>query len=209
LFKGKVGRKLTVTEPVPPAAAKDEHRLDVEGAWSPPYGGSITSWKRRTDGTRVLHGVQVIAGANNWLKEYAVYNNGTLEQRTQFYPSGHTFRFQRREKNGDGYEVVYAPTAKGMPTMQHVPIYQPVTLSYGQVKADRRWEGTFLTWEPIAHGYTTRLVLQEYHNGKWIKSTPFSSEKLGLPANVKQHAGWLWNATDWPKPDVVRHAADR
>ncbi|HZU36795.1 MAG TPA: hypothetical protein VFA18_12830 [Gemmataceae bacterium] len=138
----------TVTADHPPrGSASVDHRLDVEGAWSPPYGGSITSWKRHADGSRVYHGVQVIVGPQNSLREYAVYNNGALEQRTQFYPNGDTFRYQRREHNGEGYEVVYAPMQRDAAAAPKKPAATQETLCLGRVRADKRWEGTFLVWE--------------------------------------------------------------
>jgi hypothetical protein len=182
-------------EPPAPGLSPDEGRLDVQSAWSQ-EGGSIISRQRSGDQAKVLHGVQVTVGPRNWLKEYAVYNNGVLEQRTQFYPTGKTFRFQRREKNGDGYEVVYAPladkaVADGKAFVQEV-------LCQGTVKADKRWEGTFLVWEPIPKQFGVRLAVHEYRKGEMIRSTPFSAKRLDLPENTTPHDGWLWGSPDWP-----------
>jgi hypothetical protein len=188
-------------EPPARGPSPDQGRLDVERSWGQD-GGRITSQKDRGDGTKVRHGVQVIVGPKNWLKEYAVYNSGMLEQRTQFYPSGKTFRFQRREQNGDGYEVVYAPNAdkvvaEGKAFVQEV-------LCQGTVKADRCWEGTFLVWEAVPKEFGHRLAVHEYRMGKLTQSTPFPANKLGLPEDTKQHNGWLWDSPDWPAPPRPR-----
>jgi hypothetical protein len=182
-------------EPPPPGTLPDEGRLDVESSWGQ-EGGGIISRKSSGDGKRVLHGIQVTVGPKNWLKEYAVYNNGILEQRTQFYPSGRTFRFQRREHNGDGYEVIYAPSADKI-VAEGKAVVQQVHCK-GTVKADKRWEGTFLVWEAIPKEFGLRLAVQEYRKGELIKSTPFSAKKLDLPENTTQHDGWLWDSPDWP-----------
>lgn len=184
-------------EPPTREPSPDEGRLDVGSVWGP-NGGRITSQKGGGNGTKVLHGLQVVVGPKNWLKEYAVYNNGVLESRTQLYPSGRQFRDQRREKNGDGYEIVYAPeadkaVAEGKAFVQEV-------LCQGTVKADMRWEGTFLVWEAISDGFGFRLAVQEYRKGKLIKSTLFPAKKLGLHKNVTRHDGWLWDSPDWPAP---------
>jgi hypothetical protein len=188
--------RLGGAEPPARGPAPDESRLDVQRSWGP-EGGRITSQQDRGDGTKALHGVQVIVGPQNWLLEYAVYNQGNLEERTQFYPSGKTFRYQRREHNGSGYEVVYAPTADqaidGKAFLQAV-------LCQGTVKADQRWDGTFLVWEPIPNGYGLRLVLQEFRQGKSIQRAPLPPVKLGLPEETQRHDGWPWDTPDWPLP---------
>jgi hypothetical protein len=73
------------------------------------------------------------------------------------------------------------------------------------VKADRRWKGTFLVWEPVPNGYGKRLVLREYRDGEVVKGTPFPAEKLALPADPHGHTGsvawpwrWPWDAPEWP-----------
>jgi RNA polymerase sigma factor (sigma-70 family) len=189
-----------------PGPSPDEGRLDVHSGWSQD-GGRITSEKDNGNGTKVLHGVQVIVGPKNWLKEYAVYNNGSLEQRTQFYPSGRIFREQRREHNGDGQEIVWSPeptkvVAKKLNVADGTdigPIKVQEVICQGTVKADKRWEGTFLVWETIPERpFEERLAVLEYTKGKLIKSTPLSAKKLGLPENVTMHDGWLWNPPDWP-----------
>lgn len=182
-------------------------RLDV-GASLSPDGVRITSQKDKGDGTKVLHGVQVIVGSKNWVKEYAVYNNGSLEQRVQFYPNGRTFRRQWREQNGDGEEVVYAPNADVVVAKKVIvadgtdigPIKVQELLCHGTVKADKRWEGTFLVWEGIPMGFGFRLAVQEYVKGELAKSTPFPAKKLDLPEDTTQDRGWLWDSPNWPTP---------
>lgn len=186
-------------------ASPDEGRLDIGAGWGHD-GGRITSQKDRGDGTKVLHGLQVIFGPKKSLKEYAVYNNGKLESRTQFYPNGNEFLRQRREHNGDGYEVVLSPEPTKVIAEKVIvadgtdigPIKTQEVLCQGTVKADKRWEGTFMVWEQIPKGFGFRLAVQEYQKGQWIKSTPFSAKKLGLPENTEQHDGWLWDSPDWP-----------
>ena len=57
--------------------APDVGRSDVGGAFGED-GGRVTSQMNGTDGVKVLHGVQLILGPRNWLKEYAVYNTGSF-----------------------------------------------------------------------------------------------------------------------------------
>ena len=94
--------------------------------------------------------------------------------------------------------MVYAPDEKAVAAAAKIQVFQQETLSQGFVKADRRWEGTFLVWEPLRDGYGSRLALQVYHNGKLSASTPFPAAKLGLRADVKKHDGWPWGDPHWP-----------
>lgn len=189
----------------------DQVRLDVGSAWSD-AGGRITSQKDRGDGTKVLHGVQVIVGPKNWLKEYAVYNGGALEQRTQFYPNGRDFRFQRREHNGGGYEVIYTAERNKVLAEKAIvdggndigPIKIQEVICQGTVKADKRWDGTFLL--PVQDGFQLRLMLHEFRKGELVKSTPFPVEKLGLPKEHTKADEWLWDFPEWP---AAPHPASR
>lgn len=186
------------------AAAPDEGRLDVHAAWSDD-GGRITSQAQR-GGEKVLHGVQVITGPRNWLKEYAVYNQGVLEQRTQFYLGGRVFRLQRREANGDGAEAIYSAERTKIVAEQAItdggvdigPIRTQDAICQGVVKGDRRWDGRFLVREPIPNGYGLRLMLHEYRQGALIARNPFPAERLGLPKENQTVETWLWEFPDWP-----------
>lgn len=182
------------SEPPKSKPSPDQGRLDV-GLSRSQDGGAISSQKDN-DGKKVLHGVQVALGPKNWMKEFSVYNNGVLEQRTQFYPNGRRFRFQRREHNGDGYEVVYSPNADKV--LLEGKAFVQEELTQGTVKGDKRWEGTFLVWEQVPMRFETRLAIHEYHKGEMVRSTPFAATKLGLPADVKMHEGWMWSTPDWP-----------
>lgn len=195
-------------EPPTPGPLPDEGRLDVHSAWNQD-GGSITSEMVRGDGTKVLHGVQVAIGPKNRLKEYAVYNNRLLQERTQFYPTGRVFRTQHRNDNGDGQEFVLSPEATKVVWEKIIvadgtnigPIKEQETICSGTVKADKRWDGTFLVWEDIPDTYAARrLAIQEYRKGKLVKSTEISPKKLGLPENANPHDGWPWATPDWPSP---------
>lgn len=186
------------------SAATDAGRLDVSRAWSD-FGGSIISQQDHR-GKKVLHGVQVSVGAGNRLKEFAVYNTGALEQRCQFYPNGRTFREQRREHNGDGQEVIYSPQRDKVVAQTAIvadgtdigPIKTQEVICQGQIKADKRWSGTFLV--PHLDGFVTRLMRDEYKDGKLVGSEPFSVDRLALPKGHAEFEGWLWDFPDWPAP---------
>lgn len=188
---------LAADPPKPPA--KD--RLDVSSARRPDTRGRITSQKS-VGGKPVLHGLQVVLGPRNWMKETAVYNEGVLESREQFYPNGETFRAQRREHDGSGTEVLYpaepnrviADNLKVDGGTIRVETRDPVAT--GLVKGDRRWGGTFL--ERDYEGFAFKLVLREYRDGKAVKSGPFPVEKLGLPKGHTDPDTWLWEFPDWP-----------
>lgn len=185
--------------------APDAGRLDVRDAFGE-GGGRIISQRDRGDGTKVLHGVQVVVGPRNQLLEYTVYNDGALEQRTQFYPNGRTFRFQRREHNGDGYEVLYGPeldheVVKSLRVSGGVdigPIKVQSVIAQGTVKADRRWGGTFLVREQVPVAYWLRLRFHEYRDGKLTKNEPFPVDRLGLPKGHADVEHWLWAFPEWP-----------
>ena len=191
--------------PAPPKDLLEKARLDVSRSWSD-RGGRIISQQKRPDGTKVPHGVQLSVGPNNWLKEFSVYNDGILEQLAQFYPNGREFRFQRREHNGDGYEVIYTAGKplrfKEKPGPQHdidLTGFQPQTqLCQGMVKAGKRYDGQFLV--RVIDGYAWELMLEQYKKGTLVKSTPFPIEKLGLPEDNTDADTWLWEFPDWPKP---------
>lgn len=185
--------------------APDAGRLDVGGAFGE-AGGRLISQKDRGDGTKILHGMQVVLGPRNWLKEYAVFNEGALEQRTQFYPNGRTFRVQRREHNGDGHEVIYTPE-RNKEIAEDVrvdggaqigPLKTQGVICQGTVKADKRWEGSFLVREPIPGEFGRRLRLQEYRKGDLAKSGPFPVEQLGLDKSHTDPKRWLWDFPEWP-----------
>ena len=194
-------------EPPEQGQPADAGRLDVTGGGADEFsvGGGISSRTDLGDGTKVLHGVQVLLGPKNWLKEYAVFNKGILESRTQFYQNGRTFRSQRREHNGDGQEIVYtAERTKVLAEKVIVdggvdigPLTEQEVVCRGTVKADKRWEGAFLVWEPVPGEFGERVVMQEYRKGELVNSTPFSVEKLGLPPDAAREgsAAWPWR---WP-----------
>jgi RNA polymerase sigma factor (sigma-70 family) len=164
-------------------------------------GGSIVSAEEQ-NGKRVLHGVQVKFGPGKRMLEYAVYNRGALESRTQFYPNGKTFRHERREHNGDGHVVVYTPDDSNLVAEKVVvdggvdigPIKTQDTICLCMVKADKPWDGKLLAWEPIPNGYGRRLMMQEYRNGEKLRSMPFAIEKLGLPEDQRDGWQWPWTA---------------
>lgn len=183
-------------------SSPDAGRLDVSRTWGQD-GGRIAS-QAMHDGKQVLHGLQVVVGPKNWLKEYAVYNLGVFEQATQFYPSGRTFREQRREHNGDGSDVVYEDVPTHLVAQKVIvdggadigPIKTQTAIAQGMVKNDRRWSGTFLV--PTLEGFATKLMLQEFRDGKIMSSTPFPVEKLGLPEGHREFDTWLWAFPEWP-----------
>lgn len=189
-------------ESVEERAAAEARRLDVSRAWSDD-GGRITSQALR-DGKQVLHGVQVVVGPKNWLKEFAVYNQGALEQRAQFYLNGRSFREQRREENGDGSEVIYGPELSQVVAAKAIvdggvdigPIKTQAVIAQGQIKNDKRWAGTFLV--PVLEAFAFKLMLQEFREGKLIASSPFPIEKLALPKEHRDYDTWMWAFPDWP-----------
>lgn len=205
---------LPVPKSAPGAAAGPAARapLDVSGGVSE-NGGRLVSRKDRADGKKVLHGLQVLIGPRNEVKEYVVYNDGAMEQRHQFYPSGRPFRSQVRGPNGDGYEIVYTAELTRVVAEKVIvdggvnigPIKDQDVVCRGTVKADHRWEGSFLLWEPIPNGFGERLVLREFQKGEVVKSTPFPLEKLALPVDPQHKDGgsaawpwrWAWNSPEW------------
>ena len=195
--------------PPPHPLAAGEERLDVSRVWSD-SGGRIVS-QQSVGGTKVLHGLQASVGANNWLQEIAVYNAGALEQRCQFYPNGRTFREQLREHNGDGQEVIYTPQRTKLLANKVIvangvdigPIKIQDIICQGQIKADTRWSGSFLV--PIMDGFTRKLALQEYRDGKLISSAPFPVDKLGLANEHADVRHWLWEFPDWPTTQGKRN----
>ena len=184
----------------------DAGRLDVSGAFGFDD-GSLTSQKEGPNGTKVLHGMQVSLGPNNWLKEFSVYNEGVFEQRTQFFPSGKMFRVQRREHNGDGSDTIYtaeptkvvAQSVKVAGGTDIGPIKVQDVIAQGLVKADKPWDGKFLVREPIPDGFGLRFRLHEYRGGKFVQSEPFPIEQLKLPKNKPDADEWLWRFPDWPR----------
>ncbi len=171
-------------EPSQRPLATEQERLDVTRSWSD-SGGQVVS-QVDLGGKKVLHGVQASVGPNNWLKEFAVYNGGVLEQRCQFYPNGRTFREQRREHNGEGQEVIYAPHRDKVVAEHAIvangvdigPIKTQEVICQGQIKSEKRWSGRFLV--PHLDGFVRKLTLQEYRDGELVSSTPFPVEKAGF-----------------------------
>ena len=86
---------------------KKSPRLLVSRTQASDFGGVLRSEHVRSDGTHVLHGLQVIYGPWAQMKEYSVFNDGRCEQLVQLYPNGKQFRVQWRDHNGDGSEVIY------------------------------------------------------------------------------------------------------
>jgi hypothetical protein len=86
------------------------------------------------------------------------------------------FRSQYRDHEGNGDDVVYSADRSEVVAEQVIPdgsvdigpIKQQKVLAQGKVKADRRWSGVFLV--RVLEGFEERLVLQEYREGKLIKT---------------------------------------
>ncbi|MCE9603866.1 MAG: hypothetical protein K8U03_03085 [Planctomycetia bacterium] len=185
-------------EPLPPLPTA---RLNVIRYWSPDR-GNVRSYQEQ-DGKQVLHGVQVSFGENNRLREMSVYNAGVLEHRTQFYADGFTFRAQRREHNGDGRDVIYAPIRKPIAEIGSesegvgfAPLKSQAVVYEGLVKGDRPWSGSFLV-RGIA-GFRAVLNLEEYREGLLFSTKPFPVEKFSLPTVDPDAGKWLWEYPDWP-----------
>lgn len=197
--------QLVVAEGPAKPSSPDAGRLDVSGAFGFD-GGSLTSQKDGPNGAKVLHGMQVRMGPNNWLKEYSVFNEGVFEQRTQFFPSGKIFRAQRREHDGSGSDAIYtaesnkvvAQSVKVDGGVDIGPIKVQSEICQGLVKGDKMWNGTFMVREPIPNGYGLRLRIHEYREGKFVKSEPFPIEQLKLPKDKSDIEDWLWDYPDWP-----------
>jgi hypothetical protein len=179
-------------EPVAAAHSPDFGRLDVQSAWGS-EGGRITSQQPDEHGKDVLHGVQIVVGPKNLLREFAVYNQGRVEQRTQFYPGAKTFRYQRREHNGDGYEVIYAPMEKAVAGGK---AFTQEIVAQGSIKNDRRWDGTFLLWETVPGGFARQFVMVTFREGRRTESSAFPLSKLGLKES--DDGSWPWNTPEWP-----------
>ena len=184
------------------ASGAEPARLDVSYSGRRDTAGRISSLKDGPGGEKVLHGLQVVLGPNNWMKEYLVYNEGSLEQRYQFYPSGEVFRSQFRKHDGDGHETI-SPALPNRVIAERlkvdggeikVEVHEPICS--GRVQAGQRWEGTFLERE--YENFSFKLVLNEYHAGKLVKSEPFPIAKLGLPSGHTNVDSWLWDFPDWP-----------
>jgi hypothetical protein len=212
---------LAATEFVPgaegdkPAKTGDAGRLDIHGAWSED-GGGIISRHELGDGTKVLHGLQLLVGPRGWVKEHAVFNMGVLESRKQFYANGLTFRHQHREHNGDGYEIIYTAERTKVIIEKVIvdggvdigPIKEQDVICRGTVKANQRWEGSFLGWERIPNGFGQRVMMQEYRKGELFKSTPYAVEKLGIPPDPAHKSGgswawpwrWQYDSAEWRVP---------
>lgn len=192
------------------ATQPPDRRLDVTGMISE-NGGRLVSRQDSADGGKVLHGLQVLVGSHNSVQEFAVFAAGNLEQRHQFYPNGRAFRSQMRDPNGDGYEIVYTAELTKVIAEKVIvdggvnigPIKDQDMVCRGTVRANHRWSGTFLVWEPVPNGFGERLALREYRKGALVNSTPFHVEKLALPVDPAQEGSaawpwrWSWDSPEW------------
>ncbi|QDU31377.1 hypothetical protein ETAA8_65340 [Anatilimnocola aggregata] len=186
------------------APKKPEARMPI-GRTHGMSGGTLQSNHEKSDGTRVLHGLQVVYGPRLQIKEYSVFNLGRCEQLVQIHPNGNSFRMQWREHNGDGHEALYASGADTMIAEKVIvdggkdigPIKVPERICLGWVRAGKCYSGTFLMRE--VQGFQFVLRLHEYKEGKLVNSKPFPFERFGIPVAEATEEKWRWSFPEWPQ----------
>ena len=109
-----------------------------------------------------------------------------------------------REHNGDGDEIIFTPQLDKVVVEKAIvaggvdigPIKIQDIICQGHIKAEKRWSGDFLV--PVQDGFTTKLMLQQYRDGKLLASSPFPVARLALNKEQADFDGWLWISRTGP-----------
>jgi hypothetical protein len=154
-----------------------------------PHTAALNSYL--SDQGEVLHGLQV-STEDGWLREASVYDRGELIRHFAFHRSGAVFLESQKDAAGDGFMHVWNDEAE--------------VLFTGQVRAGKRWNGSFLVLERLPRTYgETQVMLHEYREGELVRRAPFPFERAGVepPDDAVDPKNWPWKPLEWPDPPYV------